>query len=465
MKAVGITAEYNPLQNGHVYHIEKARELSSAECVVVAMSGNFVQRGEPAIFDKWKRTEHALKCGADLVVEIPVLFCLGNAGQYAEASVRILESLGKVTHIAFGSECGDTDLLARTASDLKNYSSEIHDAIGNMRGTGLSYPAARERAFMKVMTETPRGETPRGETPRGEAPREEAPRGEAPAAFHGNDSGSDEAEFETYLENASKLLKSSNDILALEYIMALEKAIPLAITRRGASYSSGYEEGQEFQSATAIRNMILNGNDITGFVPECVSDYLKNDNAAGDRICSFGDMTELSGACGIFTGVDMDKWFDTLKYAILSSSPEMIDDCPSGGEGLGNRIIKEAAVSKDLDDLIKRVQSKRYTYTRISRLFMQILLGINRKTYSDCIPSYVRILGFNEKGRRLLAEIRSEESASFPVITNINKEAGLLDDTARKLLDLEIHSSDIYNLMCGKDIRANSDNLRRPVIL
>ena len=120
LKAAGITAEYNPLHNGHVYHIEETRRATGCDAVIVAMSGDYVQRGEPAILDKWTRTEHALMSGADLVIEIPVLFCLGNAGQYARAAVKLLEATGKVSHISFGSESGDKDALIRIAHTLRD---------------------------------------------------------------------------------------------------------------------------------------------------------------------------------------------------------------------------------------------------------------------------------------------------------------------------------------------------------
>jgi len=150
MKAAGITAEYNPLHNGHVYHIEETRRASGCDAVVVAMSGDYVQRGEPAIMNKWVRTEHALRSGADLVLEIPVLFCLGNAGQYAGAAVRILEATGKVSHISFGSESGDMDALLRIAGTFRESKDEIEKAVKSMRGLGLSYPAARAHAYSEV---------------------------------------------------------------------------------------------------------------------------------------------------------------------------------------------------------------------------------------------------------------------------------------------------------------------------
>ena len=141
LKAAGITAEYNPLHNGHLYHIEETRRITGCDAVVVAMSGDYVQRGEPAIMDKWVRTEHALNSGADLVIEIPVLYCLGNAGQYAGAAVRILEATGKVSHISFGSESGDAEALVRIAHTFRDNEAEIEAAVKSIRNKGFSYPS------------------------------------------------------------------------------------------------------------------------------------------------------------------------------------------------------------------------------------------------------------------------------------------------------------------------------------
>ena len=187
LKAAGITAEYNPLHNGHVYHIEETRRVTGCDAVVVAMSGDYVQRGEPAILDKWVRAEHALKSGADLVIEIPALFCLGNAGQYAGAAVSILEATGKVSHISFGSESGDTEALTRIAGTLRDNEQEIGTVIRSIRGKGFSYPAARSLAYSEVR-----------------------------AAIKGTDPDTDPE-----ILSDIRILDKANDILAIEYIKAM----------------------------------------------------------------------------------------------------------------------------------------------------------------------------------------------------------------------------------------------------
>ena len=410
LKAAGITAEYNPLHNGHVYHIEETRRITGCDAVVVAMSGDYVQRGEPALMDKWTRAEHALKSGADLVIEIPVLFCLGNAGQYADAAVRILEATGKVTDISFGSESGDTGALVRIAHTFRDHDAEIEEAITKLRGRGLSYPAARVLAYSEVR-----------------------------AALNGSD-----PETDPEIAEDIRILENPNDILAIEYIRAMRRAEPVLIKRAGAGYSDPYDERITYQNASAIRTQTLKGHDTSRYVPDCTSVSMKE--------------------CHL-TGPDRDRWFDALRYAIISTDAGAIEDCPSGGEGLASLLKESAPYASSWNDLISRVKSKRYTYTRLSRLCMQLLLGISRSRYDIDRPEYIRVLGFNDTGRELLAEIRDEGSASLPELININKSAKGLSEKASTLLQLDIHASDIYNLMTTGEIGIFSDHRHHPVII
>lgn len=411
MKAAGIVAEYNPLHNGHIYHVGQTREATGADAVVVAMSGDHVQRGEPAILDKWTRAGHALSCGADLVVEIPVLYTLGNAGQYASAAVKILESTGMLTHLSFGSECGDTEMLSAIAQVLDEHAAEIDTAAAGYMKRGLSYPAARTLAYSEI----------RGH-------------------MKGTDPSSDAG-----IRRETEVLASPNDILAIEYIRSLDTARPVAVRRAGAGYSDPYNDGNVYQSASALREEILGGKDISKFVPACCNDSLIS---------------------GHITGPDTDAWWRALRYAVMSLPAEWIEDCPSGGEGLAN-LLKSAACGSEAhswSSFISSIKSKRYTYTRISRLCMQVLLGITRSDYAGIEPGYIRVLGFNDTGRRLLAKIRDSESASLPVITNINKEADDLSEDAKRLLALDVHAADIYNLLTGREVSSESDHRHAPVI-
>ena len=410
MKAAGITAEYNPLHNGHLFHIEKTRRLTDCDAVVVAMSGDYVQRGEPAIMDKWVRTEHAIRNGADLVLEIPVLFCLGNAGQYADAAVRILEATGKVSHISFGSESGDPGSLIRIARTFRDHENEIEDAVRMIRNKGFSYPAARTLAYSEIR-----------------------------ASIKGTEADSDPE-----ILNDIRILNKANDILGIEYIKAMKNAGPVIIRREGAGYGDPYDERIVYQNASAIRVQTLEGRDVSRYVPECTSESLKT--------------------CHL-TGPDLDRWFDALRYAVLSTDTEIIEDCPSGGEGLASLLKASAGSAGSWTALVRHIKSKRYTYTRLSRLCMQLVLGISRSSYDIDRPEYIRVLGFSDTGRKLLAEMRDEESASLPVIINVNKSAGSLNEKASALLKLDMHAADIYNLMTTGEIGSCSDHIHPPVII
>ncbi|HHW95191.1 MAG TPA: nucleotidyltransferase family protein, partial [Mogibacterium sp.] len=158
------------------------------------------------------------------------------------------------------------------------------------------------------------------------------------------------------------------------------------------------------------------------------------------------------------------KWLNILKYSVLTSSSEKIDRCPSGGEGIGNRMKAAIADASSWDDFIQIVKSKRYTYTRISRLCMQLILDIDRLRFTGSIPAYIRILGLSERGREMIAEVKKKKKNRLPIITNINREYEALGNTGRLLMDLDVRGADIYNLITGRDIKFNSDHRVTPVI-
>ena len=400
MKITGITAEYNPLHKGHIYQMEQARILTGCGALAVAMSGDFVQRGEPAMLDKWTRCRLALEAGADLVVEIPVQFCLGNASQYAAASVRILEALG-CGKIAFGSESGDAGLLSAVAGFLDSAKEEMEERVGLLTKEGMSWPAARYEAYKAL----------RG---------------------GGNN----------YPEDELSALSDPNDILAIEYIRNMRSSAPVCVRRTAAGHGDRLDSSRAFQSAGAIREAIRGGaetDSIRPYVPECTY------RALLEEVPAFTD----------------SEWVRLLKYAAMMTPAEIIEDCPSAGEGLGRLLKQRARECGDWDEIIKAVKSRRYTYTRISRLCAQLLLGITRSEYGQESPMYIRVLGFSEKGREILAGLRNEETG-LPVITNINKESRILGEEAAKMLALDVKAADIYNLLTGRG-REYSDHIRKPV--
>jgi len=404
MKATGIVAEFNPLHNGHVYIMEEARRRTGCDALVVAMSGNFVQRGEPAIIDKCKRAEVSLRCGADLVLEIPTLFSLGNAGSFAAAGVSILEEAACDT-ICCGSESGNADVVSVLSNLIKDNKDKIAEGISVGIKEGLSYPAARENAVMDLISD------------------------------------------ESIRDASSEILTNSNDILALEYMMSSRCATILPIERKGASYSDDFDDSLSYQSASGIRGLLNEGID-----------------EARDKLSAYMPKESLA----YLTPEDIvlsDDAADLLRYAVISTDADTIDECPSGGEGLGN-LIKKAVLSNDnVSEIIMACKSKRYTYTRLSRLCMQIILGIDRRIYSQTQTLYLRVLGFNEKGRQLLSELKKNEKSGLPILTNINKETDCLTELAMQMLTLDIKAADIYSLIAGRKIEDNSDHYIKPVII
>ena len=426
MKTAGIVCEYNPLHNGHIYHLNETRRLSGADALVLAMSGNFVQRGEPAILDKWERARLAVSAGADLVLEIPTLYCLADAGRYAKGGIGTLKALGICDFISFGSESGDLESLSLIAERLADNKEEIDRLISEKKDLGVSFPTARELAYEKIFGDE------------GKRAIKDAV-GDADKDANQDANNGRNAEIPT----------SSNDILAIEYLKQISDSglKPITIKRIGASYNEELNAEKQFQSASAIRKALEKGEDVSPYVPADVLLKLNQARALG----RFGKPAE-------------ERLFNLIRYAIISSTAEQIDECPSGGEGLGNR-IKEAVVKSDnLQDLLLASKSKRYTYTRLSRLALQILLGMDRRMYDyETIP-YIRILAVSERGRELLSIIKKKELNSAPLLTNINKNCNELSSYGKSVLDLDIKAVDIYNMICARDLYKESDYCKRPYI-
>lgn len=386
-KSVGIIAEYNPFHNGHLYHLEQSRQITGAEVAVVALSGNFVQRGQIAVADKWERAEAAARCGADLVVEIPTVFACNSAAYFAEAGVKILENLG-VDYISFGSESGNIEALTEISREIKGKEQAIEEAIKAGIKEGLSYPRAR---------------------------------GEAVARLLGRD--------------AADIIENPNNILALEYIKAMTKARPVTVKRNGPGYND--EEAQEtMASATAIRKLRGQGEDISHLMPEASASVFINSRGPSETLL-----------------------FDMIRHTVMCTSAEELDRTFAGGEGLGNKVKNIIRKASSYEDLIQQLKSKRYTRTRIERFLMQMLLKIESINPEE---TYIRVLAFSDKGSAYLKEIKKSGCCKLPIITNINKELEAYPHIHRNL-EKDILASDIYNLVSGRELYLNSDYVKKPI--
>lgn len=234
LKSVGIIAEYNPFHNGHKYHVEQSRQLTGADVVIAVMSGNFTQRGEAAIYDKWTRAELAVKGGCDLVVEMPVVSACSHAAQFARSGVNILQNLG-ATFISFGSECGSLELLQSVTSKLSDKRSILESSIEKTLKEGLSWPRARQEVMKEFLT-----------------------------------------------EEELAVLTEPNNILALEYLKYMDKSRPITVKREGTGYHEMTASGG-FASASFIRQQLADGEDVSPFMPEVLTGFDEEAVKARDR--------------------------------------------------------------------------------------------------------------------------------------------------------------------------------------
>lgn len=382
MKSVGIIAEYNPFHNGHAYQLQKAKEASGADFAVAVMSGDFVQRGEPAMFEKRLRARWALENGADMVIALPAPFALASAEAFALCGVTLLAASGIADYIAFGSECGDTDLLCRAADVLSGEPDELRALIRSHISRGLSYPDARARAFAEYLP-----------------------------------------------SQLASALSSPNDILGIEYIRAIGRVgaslRPVAIGRVGAAHDSAHADGG-FASASNLRRFIASGEAerIKPFVPE-------------------GVYEDISGALGRSAPITSQSLSRETVYALRRMSREQLRSLPDVTEGLENPLYSACREHSDIGSVLAAVKSRRYTMARLKRICMCALLGIYGSPTQRLDSLYIRVLGIRREARPLLSALN--ERSELPVITR-RGDASKLDERQSELMALEMRCADIAAL-------------------
>ncbi len=403
MNNAGIIAEYNPFHNGHLYHLSETKKLVQADNVIVVMSGDFTQRGEPAVYDKWTRAEMAVKNGADLVLELPFVFACNNAEFFAMGAMGILDGLGCVSHFSFGSESGELTGLLGTAEFLVHEGPEFKTALKNFLDMGFSYPRARFEALKELEG-----------------------------------------------EDAAALIRDPNNILAVEYlkqwIHSGKRMEPVTVKRFGKGYHD-QDADNPMASATAIRRKLAEKQEVSAVsqaVPQATAEIM-------ERV----DVKPVTDSEGLYT---------MLVYKILTTPNEELAEVFSIGEGLENKLKKAIIKSAGMEELVAAVLSKRYTETRIRRLLLHTLTSLTKEAFFQTLkePSYyARVLGFSEKGAKLLRHIKKMECASIPIISNINKEVSP-EDPIWKLLRYDVLAADIYNLIYRNEIYTRSDYICRP---
>jgi predicted nucleotidyltransferase len=415
MKVLGIVAEYNPFHNGHLYHLQASRAMSGADCVVAVMSGNFTQRGEPAIVDKWVRTEMALSNGIDLVIELPFAYAMASAEFFAYGAVKLLDSLG-VDMLCFGSESGDLEVISKAASILGDEPEDYQLALKASLSSGKSFPAARQEALSSYLT-----------------------------GKFGED-------------NLSAALKSPNNILGIEYLKALGKLNsriePITLERSGSHYNSPSLSGK-FSSATAIRRTICAEPwpaakiKLEASLPEQTLLLLEREFGLGRGPVTSSDFSLL------------------LLSALRKMTVQEIKALPYMETGLENRIKHAADSSGSYDELLDMICTRRYTSTRIQRILFSSLAGLTGGLFEDFNsnggPSYIRVLGLNNTGRQLLSTIRN--SSALPVITKASDFKNTEIPCIASMLQLETAASDQYVLAFrNADLRKSGSEFTRNVI-
>ena len=343
----GIVAEYNPLHNGHAWHLGETKRLSGGEPVVVVMSGNAVQRGEFALLDKRVRAEAALRCGADLVLELPVPWALSSAEGFARGAVALLGAAG-CDSISFGSESGNSAALLRCADALSNPRAQFR--IRELTGEGVNYGAARQQAAEEL-------------------------------------AGAD-----------AERLWDPNDLLGAEYLAAAKELgfelAPLASKRRGADHD-GTESGETgFASASELRRRFLNGEDVGDGEPREVRDLL-----------SVSDRQGLSRRRDDFS--DPQRAEIVLLSALRTLPAERFERLPGAGEGFGRRLFRAAKEAGTLEELYQMAKTRRYALSRIRRMVLWAALGLEDGD-ADGTPPYLRVLGLGGRGQALLRELKTD---------------------------------------------------------
>ncbi|UYZ36351.1 nucleotidyltransferase [Clostridium beijerinckii] len=395
----GIITEYNPFHKGHEYHLINAKSDTNADGIVCVMSGNFMQRGIPAIIDKWKRAEMAIKNGVDLVLELPLVYSISSAEHFAFGSVSLLNSLGVIDHLYFGSEEGNISILEDIAKVLVSEPLRYKKLLKDNLDLGLPFHLSRANALKDYL-------------------------------------------------NSNKLLdtiSNSNNILGIEYIKSLirlnSEIVPKTIKREGSLYND-INISDSFASATSIRKHLKEKslNDLADIMPKASYDILLNLSSSN------------------YPFIFEEDTFKYIKYKLLTNE-RSLSNLPDVSEGIDNKILKEILKSNSLNELILNSKSKRYTYTRISRILLQSFLNLedfDLLNLSKSSVPYARVLAFNSTGQRILKSIKA--NSSINLITKVPR------NNQCDHLKIDILGTKAYSLLNPK-VNPMDDYLKGPFIM
>ena len=396
MRAVGLITEYNPFHNGHLHHLQQSLRLAEAEVAVAVMSGHFLQRGEPALFDKWTRAEMALRAGVDLVVELPYPWACNSAPWFARGAVQALNALGGIDALCFGSEAGELAPLQSCAELLLQREVELDHATAKLLRQGLTYPSAREQLV----------------------------------ADWSGDAG------------LTRVFASPNNILGIAYLKALTATgsamLPLTIPRKSAGYHDPHPGQEGIASATALRRLLASNQTIAEYIPHAILPLLTDALAQG----VVADDTHLHRLLQgrIFRGAE------SLRSLYL------VED------GIEQRLFAAALRSDSLSALVDGVKSRQLTRTRVQRLLCHLLNEASAKEMVASLaggPLYLHLLAAGPRGRDFLAASRKRRT--LPMLSNYSRALSQLKrhygaatasfELARRQLELELRASRNYTLL------------------
>jgi predicted nucleotidyltransferase len=390
VEAAGIIVEYNPFHNGHYYHLQKTKEITKADCLIAVMSGNFLQRGEPALVSKWVRTKMALEAGVDIVVELPYAFATQHAEIFASGAISILHSL-YCKQICFGSESGNIDDFTQALFFLEKHEQSYHALVRSFLKKGMSYPKALATAYQQLQP-----------------------------------------------QHIQLDLGKPNNILGFYYVKAIKQLHshmkPSTIQRTSAQYHDEQFTSNHIASATSIRKSVFenkgNLSPIKPYVPKATYQLLQ------EYIQQY------------HTFHRWEDYFSLLKYKILTSTPAELQNIYEIEEGIEYRIIDTIREATSFHEFMAKLKTKRYTWTRLQRMCVHILTNTTKEQMAKIpeknISPYIRLLGMSKKGQEYIRKVKKK--LEIPLIAK-------LSSFHDELLFLDIKAAQTYSFIFPEPLR------------
>ncbi len=404
MKACGLIVEYNPFHNGHYYHIQQAKKTSNADCIITIMSGNFLQRGEPAIMDKFSRAKAALMSGADIVLELPYAYAVQNSDHFANGAVQTLHAIG-VSSICFGSESGEIKHFINSYHTFQEKAAIYETTLKQWLDGGFSFPEASMHAYRAIGLTT--------------------------------------SQFD---------LSQPNNILGYSYVKAILNQDldiePLTIERHNNHYHQ-QEVTSHIASATSIRKELFSkkeeiSTEAQSALPEASIEQLRK-------------YKEQTGHWH-----NWEYYFPLLNYRVQTMSAEELQSIHGVTEGLEHRVKKTAKTAENMQTWIEQIKTRRYTWTRIQRMFVHILTNTKKTDVEPFLHSpenipYIRLLGMTKTGQQYLNGIKKD--LDIPVITALSR-------SMHPMLQLEEKAAAAYYSILNPSSRKKlaEQELTQPVI-